>query len=86
MTLSIVFDKKVRLDTGWKLGNCISMSIFFISGLSMACFRLSGTHPCCVDALTIFAMLGAMAPRYSLIKSISNGSNSQYFDGDSLMT
>ena len=83
MTLSIVFDKKVRLVTGWKLGNCTSMSIFLISGLSMASLRLSGTHPCCADALTIFAMLGDMTPRCHLIKSIGN---SQYFDGNSLMT
>ena len=86
MTLSIVFDEKVRLETGWKLGNCISMSTFLISGLSIASFRLSGTHPCYIDALTIFALLGAMTPRCCLIKSVGNGCKSQYFDGDSLMT
>ena len=86
MTLSIIFDKKVRLETEQKLGNSISMSIFLISGLSIASFRLSGTLPCCVDALTIFAMLGAMTPRCHLIKPVSNGSKSQYFDGDFLMT
>ena len=86
MTLLIVCDKKVRLETGQKLGNCISMSTFLISGISITSFRLSGTHPCCVDALTIFAMLGAMIPRCHLSMSVSNGSNSQYFDGDSLMT
>ena len=72
MTLSIVFDKKVRLETGQKLGNGISMSIFLISGLSIASFKLSGTHPCCVDALTMFATLGAMTPRCCLSKFVSN--------------
>ena len=86
MTLSIIFDKKVRLETGQKLGNSVSMSICLISGLSTASFKLSGTHPCCVDALTMFAMPGAMTPRCCLSKFISNRSNSQYFDGDSLMT
>ena len=75
MTLLIIFDEKVRLETGQKLGNSISMSIFLISGLSIASFKLSGTHPCCVDALIMFAMLGAMTSRYHLSKSIGNRSN-----------